>query len=279
MNPCPCGFPGDAARECRCTPQQVARYAARLSGRCATGIDLTVGRRRPCRPSCPARAGQRVVGAIRARVDTARARQMARDGTLNARLQGRSLRARTPLAGEAPAHVRSGALSTGADRPRTTIAFSGSRGRSRISHGSDRIELPTISPRRCSSGVNERPCFCHFPPGQLRGRVFRSTKHDLGRAGGRRPRRAVPSRRYSIVIADCSSGVVRRFTLPLGPTITTTAVALALPILIGLGASWSARATGRRPHHHQRQVDGRERELPRSHRAAFVADLRAAGGR
>ena len=51
------------------------------------------------------------------------------------------------------------------------------------------------------------------------------------------------SRRYSIVIADRSSGVIRRFTLPLGPTMTTTVVAAALPILIGLGASWSARAT------------------------------------
>jgi len=53
----------------------------------------------------------------------------------------------------------------------------------------------------------------------------------------------VASRRYSIVIADRSSGVIRRFTLPLGPTLTTTVIALALPILIGLGARWSAQAT------------------------------------
>jgi murein DD-endopeptidase MepM/ murein hydrolase activator NlpD len=64
----------------------------------------------------------------------------------------------------------------------------------------------------------------------------------LGRAGGRRPRGAVASRRYSIVIADRTSGVIRRFTLPMGPTVTTTVVALALPILIGLGARWSATA-------------------------------------
>ena len=32
MNPCPCGFLGDAVRECRCTPQQTARYRDRLSG-------------------------------------------------------------------------------------------------------------------------------------------------------------------------------------------------------------------------------------------------------
>lgn len=50
------------------------------------------------------------------------------------------------------------------------------------------------------------------------------------------------SRRYSIVIADRKSGVIRRFTLPLGPTVATTAIALVLPILIGLGARWSAVA-------------------------------------
>ena len=65
----------------------------------------------------------------------------------------------------------------------------------------------------------------------------------MGRAGGRRPRRAVASRRYSIVIADRQSGVIRRFTLPLGPALTTAVLALTLPILIGLGARWSALAT------------------------------------
>ncbi len=32
MNPCPCGFLGDAERECTCTPLQVQRYLNRLSG-------------------------------------------------------------------------------------------------------------------------------------------------------------------------------------------------------------------------------------------------------
>ena len=26
MNPCPCGYQGDASGRCRCTPDQVARY-------------------------------------------------------------------------------------------------------------------------------------------------------------------------------------------------------------------------------------------------------------
>ncbi len=42
MNPCPCGFLGDPIHECRCTPQQVARYRGRLSGPLRDRLDLTV---------------------------------------------------------------------------------------------------------------------------------------------------------------------------------------------------------------------------------------------
>jgi magnesium chelatase family protein len=42
MNPCPCGYLGDAVRECRCTPQQVARYRDRLSGPLRDRLDLCV---------------------------------------------------------------------------------------------------------------------------------------------------------------------------------------------------------------------------------------------
>jgi murein DD-endopeptidase MepM/ murein hydrolase activator NlpD len=52
----------------------------------------------------------------------------------------------------------------------------------------------------------------------------------------------VASRRYSIILADRTSGVVRRFTIPVWPTVGAVTFALALPILIGLGARWSARA-------------------------------------
>jgi magnesium chelatase family protein len=42
MNPCPCGFSSDPLRECRCTPQQIARYRGRLSGPMRDRLDLTV---------------------------------------------------------------------------------------------------------------------------------------------------------------------------------------------------------------------------------------------
>jgi murein DD-endopeptidase MepM/ murein hydrolase activator NlpD len=50
------------------------------------------------------------------------------------------------------------------------------------------------------------------------------------------------SRRYTIVIADRSTGVIRRFTLALRPTLGIMLAAFSLPILIGMGARWSAKA-------------------------------------
>ena len=49
------------------------------------------------------------------------------------------------------------------------------------------------------------------------------------------------SKRYTIVVADRRTGVVRRFTLSLWPTLMTVSGVLALPVLIGTGASLKAR--------------------------------------
>ena len=49
------------------------------------------------------------------------------------------------------------------------------------------------------------------------------------------------SRRYTVVIADRSTGVVRRLTIGLRATIAYVTGVLALPVLIGLGAKWSAQ--------------------------------------
>lgn len=50
------------------------------------------------------------------------------------------------------------------------------------------------------------------------------------------------SRHYTVVVADRATGVVRRFTVSLTPTLAAIAALLALPILVGLGARWSALA-------------------------------------
>ena len=42
MNPCPCGYLGASAPACRCTPAQIARYQAKLSGPLLDRIDLHV---------------------------------------------------------------------------------------------------------------------------------------------------------------------------------------------------------------------------------------------
>src|SRR5579862_9749516 len=49
-------------------------------------------------------------------------------------------------------------------------------------------------------------------------------------------------RRYTVIIADRSSGVVRRLTISVRPLVCSIVGILMLPILIGLGAKWSARA-------------------------------------
>jgi magnesium chelatase family protein len=78
MNPCPCGFAGDAVRECRCTPQQVLRYASRLSGPLRDRFDLTVDVP-PLPPHLLVEAPDgEPSSAVRARVVAARARQQVR---------------------------------------------------------------------------------------------------------------------------------------------------------------------------------------------------------
>ena len=76
MNPCPCGTLGDPAGTCRCTPEQVARYRARISGPLLDRIDLhvEVPRIRDDDDSGSAESS----AAVRDRVAKARAVQIAR---------------------------------------------------------------------------------------------------------------------------------------------------------------------------------------------------------
>jgi magnesium chelatase family protein len=96
MNPCPCGFHGTGTGRCVCTPVQVERYTARMSGPLLDRIDIHVevpavdGAR-----LSDARAGESS-DAIRARVAEARGRQQARFATdgvrANAHMSARELR-------------------------------------------------------------------------------------------------------------------------------------------------------------------------------------------
>src|SRR4051794_20954578 len=50
------------------------------------------------------------------------------------------------------------------------------------------------------------------------------------------------SRRYTVVIADRASGVMRQVTVSLRGTVGVVVAAMTLPVLMGLGARWSSRA-------------------------------------
>jgi len=51
------------------------------------------------------------------------------------------------------------------------------------------------------------------------------------------------ARRFTFVIADRHTGAVRRFTLSLWPSLAAVVGVFSLPVLMGLGARWSAAAT------------------------------------
>ncbi len=90
MNPCPCGYLGDAKHECRCSPAQIQRYRARISGPLLDRIDLHIEAPALSIAELRGSAAGESSAAIRARVETARQRQRERfpDGriTANARL-------------------------------------------------------------------------------------------------------------------------------------------------------------------------------------------------
>jgi len=93
MNPCPCGFFGaaQAARTCRCTPDQVARYRGRLSGPLLDRIDLTVGVPAVESRALMAAAPGEPSAVVRARVVAACERQLQRQGKPNALLEAGEL--------------------------------------------------------------------------------------------------------------------------------------------------------------------------------------------
>ncbi len=91
MNPCPCGFHGDATRECRCTGGIIQRYMSKISGPLLDRIDLHI--EVPAVPYQELRGNGTGVSSaeIRERVERARAVQQAR-GFYNSRIPTRMLR-------------------------------------------------------------------------------------------------------------------------------------------------------------------------------------------
>jgi len=91
MNPCPCGYYGDAGRECRCSPPIIQRYLSKISGPLLDRIDIHVEV-----PSVPykelrAAAPTESSASIRARVERARELQRSR-GFYNSQMPAPLLR-------------------------------------------------------------------------------------------------------------------------------------------------------------------------------------------
>ena len=78
MNPCPCGYLGDTRRSCTCTPEQVHRYRARISGPLMDRIDLQVEVPRVPYRALEGRADGRSSAEMLERVGKARAVQARR---------------------------------------------------------------------------------------------------------------------------------------------------------------------------------------------------------
>ncbi|MBL0075205.1 MAG: YifB family Mg chelatase-like AAA ATPase [Rhodocyclaceae bacterium] len=86
MNPCPCGFLGDALGKCRCTPDQVARYRSKLSGPFLDRIDLMLDIPAVSESELSARGTGETSAVVQARVTSTRAIQTQRQGKPNAML-------------------------------------------------------------------------------------------------------------------------------------------------------------------------------------------------
>jgi len=51
-----------------------------------------------------------------------------------------------------------------------------------------------------------------------------------------------PARRYTILVADRTTGVVRRVTIAARPAVVFACAVVTLPVLVGIGAAWKAKS-------------------------------------
>lgn len=100
MNPCPCGYAGDASDRCRCSADQVARYRGRVSGPLLDRIDLQVEVPRLPISDWRDNGPRETSATVRSRVVQARQRALERAGTCNAQLDANALKHHAAL-GEA----------------------------------------------------------------------------------------------------------------------------------------------------------------------------------
>ncbi|MGJ8667884.1 MAG: YifB family Mg chelatase-like AAA ATPase [Oceanococcus sp.] len=88
MNPCPCGYLGDASSQCHCSEEAVSRYQARISGPLFDRIDLRLRVPRIETRDLLSRSDNNAESSatIKRRVERARQHQLARRNKLNSQL-------------------------------------------------------------------------------------------------------------------------------------------------------------------------------------------------
>jgi magnesium chelatase family protein len=93
MNPCPCGYAGDARGRCHCTREKIARYRNRISGPLVDRIDMHVELMALPVDHLVEEADSTIENsaAIAVRVAAARNVQLTRQGKLNSRLSAREV--------------------------------------------------------------------------------------------------------------------------------------------------------------------------------------------
>ena len=110
MNPCPCGYRGDPKRNCHCSPMQIERYMAKISGPLLDRIDIHV--EVPAVPfreisdSKPGTSSATMIEQVRVARDIQRLRFSNRPGLCNGKMSTREIRQYCKLVPEAESLIR-----------------------------------------------------------------------------------------------------------------------------------------------------------------------------
>lgn len=95
MNPCPCGYDGDPELECRCSPNRIANYMARVSGPLTERIDIHLEVARQTREVLRGgHTSEETSAVVRERIVRTQRRQLQRQGVLNGLLNAGVVAAR-----------------------------------------------------------------------------------------------------------------------------------------------------------------------------------------
>ena len=94
MNPCPCGYLGDASGRCHCTSEQVSRYRAKVSGPLLDRIDMHIEVPRVANDILRKgiAGGEESSASIRDRVIAARNIALSRSGKANSALSAKEVK-------------------------------------------------------------------------------------------------------------------------------------------------------------------------------------------